>query len=399
MAIQKSKNLSDFQATMLAALADSGITNLAPGAKARAFMDIVADQLADVDFRAFANINAVLLPYATGAALDTIGDIFGVTRIQQQDAKISPYDNNLKFYVRNGTFGSLNGGNPIVIPQDTQVTSAGPNGPIYLINEATLDPAANYQYVSAVSYRPGVEGNIAERMLTVHNFRNYLASASGSLLIVNEHGITGGRSAEDDESYRYRIGLKLKGANSVNEAALRLQLLDVPGIQDVVFAPYSGGFYVYIYSISPTVSTEVLSAAQTYVNQAVAYPMNGTVLAPDLVGISFSTTLKVKPMTAAAERADIVNKAKSAAAQYISNLNIGETLYINSVAAAIRNADPRILDVGQVNNQIPEIFIWRNRSDGTRYSRYLVNDYKPETGERIIVETSVAVPINIQVAE
>jgi hypothetical protein len=104
-------------------------------------------------------------------------------------------------------------------------------------------------------------------------------------------------------------------------------------------------------------------------------------------------------MTSQPERADTVNRVRSAAAQYISNLRVDERLYINSIAAAIRSADPRILDVGLPNQQIAETFIWRSRSDGSRYSRYLVADYQPKTGERIILETSMAVPINIQVAD
>jgi len=396
--IQRPKTLSDYQSEILQDLAATGISNLSPGGKARAFMDICADKCSDVDFRAFANLNEMLVPYATGTSLDTLGDICGVARIQQQDAQVNPNDNNLKFYVRAGTFGDINGGNPIVIPDNIQVTTAGPNGPVYLLTGTTLDPTTSVAYVSATCLVTGSQGNISESLLTVHNFRNYSDASSGTLLITNEHGITGGRETEDDESYRYRISLKLKGQNRVNEAALRLQLLQVPGVQDVVFVPYSGGFYVYIYSVSPSVSSDVLSTAQQYINDAVAYPINGTVLAPDLIGISLSTTVKVKPMSSATENTDIANNARTAAAQYIGNLAVGETLYINSIAAAIRSADPRILDVGQVNNQIPEIFIWRSRSDDSRYSRYLVNDYTPKQGERVVVESSIPLPINIQVS-
>ena len=59
---------------------------------------------------------------------------------------------------------------------------------------------------------------------------------------------------------------------------------------------------------------------------------------------------------------------------------------INEIADRIRNADPRILDVGEPNKQIPEIFIWRPRPDGTRYSRFLIGNYAPQRGERIVVE-------------
>ena len=59
----------------------SGITQLAPGGKARAFADIVASQLGVIETNQFVNITATLLPFATGDSLDLIGQIFGVTRI------------------------------------------------------------------------------------------------------------------------------------------------------------------------------------------------------------------------------------------------------------------------------------------------------------------------------
>jgi hypothetical protein len=42
---------------------------------------------------------------------------------------------------------------------------------------------------------------------------------------------------------------------------------------------------------------------------------------------------------------------------------------INEIANQIFNSDARIVDVGQPNDQIPEILLWRSRDDGTRYSR------------------------------
>ena len=65
----------------------------------------------------------------------------------------------------------------------------------------------------------------------------------------------------------------------------------------------------------------------------------------------------------------VIGEAVGAAQDYIDNLGVGEQLVINEIADRLRNADSRILDVGQPNKQIPEIFIWRSRPDGTRYSR------------------------------
>ena len=60
------------------------------------------------------------------------------------------------------------------------------------------------------------------------------------------------------------------------------------------------------------------------------------------------------------------------------------------IASRIRGADSRIIDVGQPNLQIPEIYIWRSRTDKKRYSRFLLGNYTPKLGERLVVELQTA---------
>jgi hypothetical protein len=59
---------------------------------------------------------------------------------------------------------------------------------------------------------------------------HYSDSPFGALLVTNDFGIVGGRDTEDDESYRYRIHLKLTSQSGSNENALRFALLQTPGI-------------------------------------------------------------------------------------------------------------------------------------------------------------------------
>jgi hypothetical protein len=68
-------------------------------------------------------------------------------------------------------------------------------------------------------------------------------------------------------------------------------LLSIPGISDVSFEPAAGTFYCYVYAITPLASTSLLSTVQESLNQTVAFPLTGTALNPDLVGISLDTTI------------------------------------------------------------------------------------------------------------
>ncbi len=183
---------------------------------------------------------------------------------------------------------------------------------------------------------------------------------------------SGGR---DEESY-----------NGVNEAALRFELLQIPGIRDVVFERQAGTFLCYVYAITPAVAASVLQNVQDRINDRVAFPLTGTAVAPDLVGISLAATLTLTPAAGNDAGAQAISQATAAAEDYINNLTIGDFLVINEIADRIRNASDQILDVGQPNRPLDEIYIWRSRLDGTRYSRSLIANYEPAAGERVMVE-------------
>ncbi len=82
------------------ALSATGIRQLAPGGKARAFGDIVASELAQLESRQFLNIAQSLLPFATDTSLDLLGEIFGVPRLAQTTATVDMGDQNFTWFVR-----------------------------------------------------------------------------------------------------------------------------------------------------------------------------------------------------------------------------------------------------------------------------------------------------------
>jgi hypothetical protein len=143
-----------------------------------------------------------------------------------------------------------------------------------------LSAAASPQYVSVRSLYAGSQSNSPARVFSRHNFTNYAQNRYGGLLVTNDFGIVGGRDAEDDDSYRYRIHLKLISQSGSNEAAIRFQLLQVPGIQDVVFDRQAGTFLCYVYAITPVAASSVLTMVQDSIDQTVAFPLNGTALNP-----------------------------------------------------------------------------------------------------------------------
>ena len=122
------------------------------------------------------------------------------------------------------------------------------------------------------------------------------------MLVTNNFGVATGSDAEDDDSYRYRINLKLTSKNGAAEADLRLSILNVPGIQNVTFQRQAGTYLCYVYAVSPTVPTSTMQMVQARINAVTAFPLVGTAKNPDLVGISVQTTLTFVPGATSAQK-------------------------------------------------------------------------------------------------
>ena len=144
-----------------------------------------------------------------------------------------------------------------------------------------------------------------------HNFRGYTDARFGTLLVTNNFGIVAGQDEEDDDSLRYRINLKLQSTGGAAEADLRLAILNVPGIQDVQFEPEAGTYTCYVYGISAAVPPSLLQMVQAQINATTAWPLTGTAINPDLIGISFSTTVTFVAGATAAEQQAALAKAVS----------------------------------------------------------------------------------------
>lgn len=76
----------------------------------------------------------------------------------------------------------------------------------------------------------------------------------------------------------------------------------------------TGTFLCYVYAITPVAAASVISNVQDTIDQTVAFPLTGTALNPDLVGITLATTIS---MTAGSTQTDQDTAVSPAtAAQY-----------------------------------------------------------------------------------
>jgi uncharacterized phage protein gp47/JayE len=208
-----------------------------------------------------------------------------------------------------------------------------------------FDKSSNLDVIGEIFAVPRIQQSVGW-VFNRHNFTNYTDNRFGSLLVTSDFGMVGGRDTEDDDSYRYRIHLKLTSQSGANENALRFALLQVPGIQDVVFDRRAGTFNCYVYAITTVAAASTLQLVQDTLDQTVAFPLTGTAVNPDLVGISLATTLSLVSGLTQTDKDTAVAQATAAAQDYLNNLPVASPLIINDIAAAIRNSSPKLLDVG-----------------------------------------------------
>jgi hypothetical protein len=109
-------------------------------------------------------------------------------------------------------------------------------------------------------------------------------------------------------------------------------LLQVPGIQDVVFDRRAGTFTCYVYAITPVAAASVLSMVQDTIDTTVAFPLTGTAVNPDLVGISLATTITLVAGSTQVDKDTAAGQAAAAAQDYLNNLRVGDPLIITSVS-------------------------------------------------------------------
>ena len=105
-----------------------------------------------------------------------------------------------------------------------------------------------------------------------------------------------------------------------------------PASRTCLSNPRPAAFYCYVYAITPLASTSLLSTVQETLNQTVAFPLTGTALNPDLIGISLNTTITLVSSATQTDQQTAIAAAVQAAQNYINNLAVGQELVINEIA-------------------------------------------------------------------
>lgn len=385
---------------------NTNITQLSPGAKARAILEAIANETSVLAQDFDLELAEAFVRTSSGINLDMIGELVNVTRLEAQKSIVDVAHQNIKFNVISGTFGDINNSNDILVTSGTSITArSGFGGVSQTIDFVTsedvlLAAAATEGYVSAISLGVGGKYVLGPSSINTHNFTNYLGYEDDSLKVINLEPILGGADRESDENYRYRISKAITASEAANETAIRLAALSVSGVSDVVTEPYTNGtgtFTVYVKSIYPIVSTSLIDQVHQSVKKTQAYGNKGTVRSPKNVGIELVASISYRKVLTSDELATIEGQIEDAIIDYINNLDIGEDLIIDEIIQRVLDVDENIKQVGTVEKKFDSINFYRDsRLQDNRLRQTLLGNYNAYPDERVVVEYTIASPIIIR---
>ena len=385
--------------------AETNITQLSPGAKARTVLEITSRQVSE-QYQVFdANLAMAFISSSRGEALDLMGELVGLQRLQPTAASTISGSETVIFYTEAGNFGEINGGGDITIPKGTRLFTS-PSAPgaedgitYYISEETDLPAAARQQAVPVAAAQQGNIYNVGKDSLVNHEFTNYVEGLSNTLLVRNQASITTGRNVESDADFRYRISRQVTASERANETAIRLASLSVPGVADIVTVPYIRGlgtYGVFVKSVDARVSDDLVAAVQVVLDIVQSYGNRGFALAPKEIGMEMDLTLTFRETITSKDQADISRGVVSTVYDYINNLQIGEDFIINELVQRVMSVDDRIRNLGEANQPIDDLKAWRTSRTADNRVRYTLNDdYIAAFDEKVLIEYSLAEPVRV----
>jgi uncharacterized phage protein gp47/JayE len=383
----------------------TNITQLAPGAKARALMEIISRQLSE-QYQIFdANLALTFLSTARDVTLDLLGEIVGLERLPPITAGTVLGSSNVVFYTEASNFGAINNSADITIPKGTRVwttpSAIGADDAViyYVAQETVLLAAADEQAVPTEAGQQGDVFNVGQETLTNHEYNGYADALSGTLLVRNKAAITNGRDLESDADFRYRVSKQVTASERANETAIRLAALSVPGVADVETVAHVRGlgtYGAYIKSLDARVSDDLVSSVQQSIDLVQSYGNRGFSLKPREIGVEMELTLTFRETMTTRDRTDISRTVVGVVYDYINNLDIGEDFIVNEVVQRVMQVDDRIKNVGTANQPIDDLKIWKTSRTADNRVRYtLPGDYTSYFDEKVLIEYSIDNPVRV----
>jgi hypothetical protein len=240
----------------------------------------------------------------------------------------------------------------------------------------------------------GSDSNVPRNVLNKHSFTSYTFSSNNSLKCTNKFSIATGRDRESDESYRFRLSNIFQAREIGHATSIRLSALSVPGvtnIKNVNTEQGPGTFSIYVQSSTPTTSPSLLGQVSLAIQSVSPAGVKAFVLAPEPLGLEFIATITFSANATKQDISQAYIDMRDAAEDFISNLNIGDSLLIRDLIDTMIFSNRYVLSIGDEKpNSFDNIYMYRvsSFSPVPDRSEFFGTEVVPLYNERIILETN-----------
>lgn len=271
-------------------------------------------------------LNNQLFPQtASGAQLDYHAQMRGLERKKKTYAT-----GRLHFYVSEPAQSA------IVIPSGIFCSTAGKNPVLFMtVGTTSIGPGLTTAEADAVALTAGIIGNAAPNAITVIS-----QSSNSHLEVTNPIAFSGGTDDEDDDSLRRRIIEDIKTPSTgTNKAYYKRLAESVDGVYsaNVVSRQRGGGTVdIYIAAQGEAAGSGYVTQVQELIDSERELNVDVLVASATTARVAVSLTLKEKSGYSFEEvKTNVTEKIK----EYFSMLQVGESVYVSSLGAAINKAE------------------------------------------------------------
>jgi len=334
------------------------ITATGPGSIARSITESITSEIGDLyDILDF-NISQSYVSTASGAALNALGSLYGVTRKQVSDLEVVDKSlGSFYFYIQSPQASD------IVIPAGTNVytsaTSYVGRQHSFSTTEDAIIPAGRTRVYA--SLRPNFVDAVYTAGRGTLTFHDSSDIAAVTIFSTNPRPISPLPGYETDDDYRLRIMKQIRVNAAGTVESVRFAGLSVANVRDIKIrqAPYGmGSFEAVVVAEQGSNTAQTVSNVRTVIENTKPIGVRMFIVTPTLLPVDVTINLFV-PGAGSTQISDAAKRrAEVGVRRYLQSFLPGEQLIYNRLVQVALEAHEFIKDVSISNlsvNGVPQL--------------------------------------------
>lgn len=320
------------------------ITSVGPGSVARAIVESITTEIADLYDVLDFNITQTYISTATGSALDALGALYGVRRKQVSElAAVDKAIGSFLFYIDSPV------SQDIVIPRGTSVFTSVNS---YVGRQHSFSTTEDNRIPSGrTKVYASLTANFVDSIYTAGrgSLTSHDANITGvNLKCTNPKAISPLPGLETDDDYRVRITKQIRVNSTGTSEAVRFAGLSVANVRDVTISqlPYGMGSFeaIVVPELKSNVS-QTLNSARVAMNSVKPLGVRMFVRTPMILPIDISVSLFTAGIQDGRVSESTISRALVGIRRYLDSFLPGDKLVYNRLIQVVLDSSDLVQDV------------------------------------------------------